>query len=320
MGVCALGDGKTRVSAMTRQNEAAAARQIAVTIAFVLLGTLLGALAGFGLIAALGYDLATVQGEGYGSLSSGMLAGVLAANQAFGYLLPGIAASYFLYRGAWLRGVHLDPPPAIGKLAIALIAFAGTLYLTGALAALNASVELAGWQADVEADVAELLDRLINRQGYAGFATAILLIAVLPALGEELVFRGLLQPALIVRVRSAHLGIWITGIVFGAVHMQFAGILPRVFLGVVLGFLAFYSQRLWVPIVAHALFNGAQVAAVRAGALDAETPSSVAPPAVATLLIGLALALVSLYFLLPLIRPDAPPTDAGGESPTLPTA
>ena len=117
-----------------------------------------------------------------------------------------------------------------------------------------------------------------------------------------------------------YLGIWITGLAFGLVHMQFAGILPRVFLGVVLGFLAFYSQRLWVPIVAHALFNGAQVAAVRAGALDAELPAQAPPPEVTTVLLGLALAIGSLYFLLPLTRPEAPPPDAGGESPTFPAA
>lgn len=298
---------------MTSDNDGAAARQIWVTLAFVSFGTLLGQLLVAGYALALGYDLGQLRAGGPAALSAGELAGALALGQAFGYLLPGVAAAVTLYRGRWLDGVHLRPLPRPAKLAYALLAFLGTLYLTGALAALNATVELAGWQADIERDVAGFLDRLINAEGPGGLAAAVLVIALLPALGEELVFRGLLQPALVARLRSPHLGIWLTGIAFGAVHLQFAGLLPRVFLGVVLGFLAFYSQRLWVPILAHALFNGAQVVAVRAGALDAVAPGRPEAPDTATLLLAVGLAAISLVSLLPLARPD--PGGGDGDAP-----
>ena len=305
---------------MTSDNEAAAGRQILVTIGCVIAGTLLGAILQFGLLAALGYDLERVQSEGYGLLSPAALATLLATNQVCGYLLPGVVAAVLLYRSRWLRGVHLSPPPAPTKLALGLLCFLGTLYLTAALAALNASVELADWQVDIETDVQTVLERLIRGEGVVGLTVALLLIAVLPALGEELVFRGLLQPALIVRLRSSHLGVWVTAAVFGAVHLQFAGLLPRIFVGGVLGFLAFYSQRLWVPVAAHALFNGAQVAAVRAGALDTEAPAATVAPDSLTLLLACAIAAASLYFLLPLTQPDAPPPGPDGGAPTLPAA
>lgn len=305
---------------MTSDNDAAAARQIWVTLACVFAGQIVGALVGRGLILGLGYESEALQAQGYGILSSGALAALLGSSQACGYLLPGLLAAVILYRGGWARGVHLTPLPQATKLGLGLLAFVGSLYLTGALAALNASVELAGWQAEIEADVTALLTRLISGEGVGGVLLAVGLIAILPALGEEIVFRGLLQPALIVRVRSGHLGIWLTGIAFGAVHMQFAGLLPRVFLGVVLGFLAYYSQRLWLPIVAHALFNGAQVAAVRAGALDAGASEPAVAPDTLTLLLALALAGASLSYLLPLTQPDAPAPGPDDDAPTLPAA
>ena len=86
----------------------------------------------------------------------------------------------------------------------------------------------------------------------------LLVIAIIPAIGEELFFRGYLQQKLIKWNRSPHIGIIITAILFSIIHFQFSGLIPRFILGVLLGYIFYWSSSLWIPIIAH-FVNNAQV-------------------------------------------------------------
>jgi membrane protease YdiL (CAAX protease family) len=88
---------------------------------------------------------------------------------------------------------------------------------------------------------------------------ALLIIGVLPAIGEELVFRGLLQNKLESATKNAHLAIWISAIIFGAFHMQFYGVVPRIMLGALFGYIYVFSRNIWYPIIAHFVNNGLAV-------------------------------------------------------------
>lgn len=72
---------------------------------------------------------------------------------------------------------------------------------------------------------------------------------------EELIFRGTIQPALYQFFRSPHVSIWITAILFSAIHLQLAGFIPRVILGALLGYLVYWSKSIYPSILAHASFN-----------------------------------------------------------------
>jgi hypothetical protein len=87
---------------------------------------------------------------------------------------------------------------------------------------------------------------------FAGFVV----IAVIPAFGEELLFRGFLQPFAVKTFKNVHVGIFFTAFVFGAFHLQFFGMVPRVFLGMLFGYLYYWSGSLLYPIVAHFVNNG----------------------------------------------------------------
>ena len=85
---------------------------------------------------------------------------------------------------------------------------------------------------------------------------AILLgIAGLPAIFEELSFRGVLQPLLIRATGNAFWGIALTAIIFSAIHFQFYGFLPRVLLGALFGWMAHRSGSLLPGMVAHFVNN-----------------------------------------------------------------
>lgn len=87
------------------------------------------------------------------------------------------------------------------------------------------------------------------------FPATLLAVAILPAICEELTFRGVLQPLFSRWTGSFHVGIWISALLFSAIHLQFHGFLPRMVLGAGLGYLVYYSGSLWPAILAHFLNN-----------------------------------------------------------------
>jgi CAAX protease family protein len=87
----------------------------------------------------------------------------------------------------------------------------------------------------------------------------LIVIAIIPALGEELLFRGCIQQLLREWAKNIHWAIWLTAALFSFIHFQFYGFVPRMLLGALLGYLFVWSGSLWVPIIAHAFNNGTQI-------------------------------------------------------------
>jgi uncharacterized protein len=92
-----------------------------------------------------------------------------------------------------------------------------------------------------------------------GYWQVLLATAVFAPIGEELFFRSVVQRIFIQLTKSPVWGILIAAIIFSAFHMHFAGFLPRLFLGILLGVIYWYSQSIWLSIIAHAFYNGLQV-------------------------------------------------------------
>jgi membrane protease YdiL (CAAX protease family) len=95
--------------------------------------------------------------------------------------------------------------------------------------------------------------------GLDSFIYNLLIMAVIPAIGEELLFRGVIQQQLHFRLKNPHMAIWITAMLFSAIHMQFYGFIPRMLLGAFFGYLMVWTQSLWVPVLAHFLNNAGAV-------------------------------------------------------------
>nr|WP_256471379.1 CPBP family intramembrane glutamic endopeptidase [Solitalea agri] len=85
------------------------------------------------------------------------------------------------------------------------------------------------------------------------------MMAVLPAIGEELLFRGVAQRLFIDTFKNANAGIWVAAIVFSALHFQFYGFLPRMLLGVLFGYLFYWSGNIWLAVFAHFVNNATVV-------------------------------------------------------------
>lgn len=89
----------------------------------------------------------------------------------------------------------------------------------------------------------------------------ILVIALAPALFEEMFFRGTLQPLLVRATGNAHAGIIIASLLFAAIHMNISQIIPMFFLALVLGYLFHYSGSIWPGILVHLCNNSLAILA-----------------------------------------------------------
>jgi len=96
----------------------------------------------------------------------------------------------------------------------------------------------------------------LNMTSLGDYLLALGIMAILPAIGEEFLFRGVLQKLFQERFSNPHIAIWITAIIFSAIHMQFFGFFPRMIMGAALGYLFYWSGSLWLSIAAH-FFNNA---------------------------------------------------------------
>ncbi len=111
------------------------------------------------------------------------------------------------------------------------------------------------WMRNKEDVAAEITTAFLNVNTVRGLLFNIFMIGILPALGEELLFRGVVQRILTRWANSYHWGIWLAAILFSALHLQFYGFLPRMLLGALFGYLLVWTGSLWVPIAAHFINN-----------------------------------------------------------------
>lgn len=177
---------------------------------------------------------------------------------------PFIAASLFGSTISSYLKIRNKPYPFV--LIIVIILAIISIPFINYLAELNANVNLPdsmerieNWMKEMEETAAELTEMLISANTFDVFLLNLFMIAVLPALGEELLFRGVIQKQLTRFFRNHHAGIWVAAILFSALHMQFYGFIPRMFLGVLFGYLLVWTGSIWIPITAHFVNNASAV-------------------------------------------------------------
>ncbi|OEK03222.1 hypothetical protein BFP97_17580 [Roseivirga sp. 4D4] len=115
------------------------------------------------------------------------------------------------------------------------------------------------WARNLEEQLAETTEKFTTFNNFTQFLFGFLVIAILPGIGEELLFRGVLQNSLHKLTKNAHVAIWVSAFIFGAIHLQFYGLVPRMLLGAVFGYLYVWSGNIWYPIISHIANNGIAV-------------------------------------------------------------
>ena len=164
-----------------------------------------------------------------------------------------------------LRQLGFKKPNTAWMLLLGIVLMFVSLPITNLLTTWNENMNLGEAFETLEAllkqleeTAADLTEQMLQVDTFGGLLFNLLVIALIPAIGEELTFRGVLQQALSRRC-NAHVAVWLSAFIFSFIHFQFYGFLPRMFLGLILGYLFYYSGSLWTSILMHFFNNGAAV-------------------------------------------------------------
>lgn len=111
----------------------------------------------------------------------------------------------------------------------------------------------------MESQALLMTETMLNTTSMFGLFNVIVVMALMPALSEEILFRAIIQKAFCRALKNPHIAIIVTSIIFSAIHFQFYGFLPRFFIGLILGYTYFYTRNLWIPIMIHFLNNATSV-------------------------------------------------------------
>ncbi len=172
---------------------------------------------------------------------------------------------YAFTRHQPMRELGFRKPNSAWLLLIGVVLMFVSLPLTNLLTSWNEKMNFGAAFESLEAllqqleeTAGDLTERMLQVDSFSGLLFNLLVIALIPAIGEELTFRGVLQQALTRRC-NVHVAVFLSAFIFSFIHFQFYGFLPRMFLGLLLGYLFYYSGSLWTSILMHFVNNGAAV-------------------------------------------------------------
>lgn len=143
-------------------------------------------------------------------------------------------------------------------------------------------------QSDVTA--ARIISNAAKRASAIELAILLFCVAVMPGVIEELMFRGLLTAPF--ARRSTALGLIVPTLMFGAFHVEPTQVAGTTVLGFGFALARLQSGSLVPCMLAHAIYNGAVVMAVRHGEITEDPPLQLAPLAVGLALVALGAVLL----------------------------
>ena len=168
----------------------------------------------------------------------------------FSYLFDGDLFSYYKFRN----------PTGMAPMLLIILMMVSVIPFINYMAEINLKMEIPIRALDqllrtLESTAEEMMVAFTATKSFGGLLMNLLMIGVIAAVGEELIFRGLIQRLMTQMIKNPHLAILITALLFSAFHFQFFSFLPRFVLGLVLGYLMYYGQSIWYPILAHFVNN-----------------------------------------------------------------
>lgn len=180
------------------------------------------------------------------------------------FVIPPFLLAY-LWSEKPLQYLQIERKPVSKDVLLAVIIMLSAVPAINLLGELNHAIPfpdslswLENQLVDLEKRAEDLTFRMLDVDTVGGLLINLGLIAIIPAIGEELFFRGVIQQLLQNKLK-AHAAVWITAIIFSAIHFQFFGFIPRMLMGALLGYMFLWTGNIWVPVAAHFTNNAAAV-------------------------------------------------------------
>jgi uncharacterized protein len=235
---------------------------LAICMGLFIGGNMVGSALMLGLAAAEGLDFNTViknLSENSPIGTRNFMRMVMLINHLFSFIIPSLLTGWIIYKNNILGYFKLTKAPSLRIVILGLVFLLVSIPLVQYAYQVNKMLPLPEWMMDMESSTGNILEAIISKENFYEVIINVILIAVIPGIGEELMFRGLIQQQFGRLLQNEHLTVWLAAAFFSAIHMQFQGFLARMILGALLGYLLVWSRNLWVPMIVHFLNNGLQV-------------------------------------------------------------
>lgn len=177
------------------------------------------------------------------------------------FILPAVITAVII-SALPARFLRIDSVFSTRQLILAVVAMLVSIPLMNWIVMMNDSLvlpeSLSGleeWMRSHEEEARNSVKILLGGDSIGSLVIDLLIVGVLAGLSEEILFRGALQQLFSSSGMNRHLAIWLTAVIFSAIHMQFFGFVPRLLLGAYFGYLLWWSNSLWLPAIIHALNN-----------------------------------------------------------------
>lgn len=240
--------------------------QLGILLGLIGAGVVIGAIVSFVIwLAMTGRGLATMQTDILDPKYFNAIMWMQAVSTFLMFFLPVYLFALICYRNP-TKFIGFNTRFNYRQVLILLGILVLTFPLSGALAELTKMIPIPhSWEINFKAKEAARAAQekaLININTFPKYLVSLIIIGLLPAIFEEVCFRGGIQNILTRWFKGPWFAIVITSIIFSAVHISYYGFLVRAVLGVFLGFVFYYSGSLWLSILFHFLYNGLQVTAL----------------------------------------------------------
>lgn len=153
--------------------------------------------------------------------------------------------------------------PKTNLLFIVALIMAASMPAMGLVNELNQQMHLPSFLKSIESWMRKMEDEgmvttmaILKMTNISDFIINLIVVAIVPAICEEFIFRGGLQRTFLRLFKNPHVAIWTSAIIFSSIHFQFFGFFPRLFLGAAFGYIYFWTGSIWYAVVAHFLNNG----------------------------------------------------------------
>ncbi|WP_316785969.1 CPBP family intramembrane glutamic endopeptidase [Pedobacter frigiditerrae] len=237
--------------------------QLLILVAGAIVGVIVFAVIGF--VICLGiYGLDLIRNLEWTTGSDlryvGALKILITAQQIGFFLVPAVALAIF--EGKKPHHFYGMKTPNINLLGIVFLLMLCATPLLGWVNEWNMNLHLPEsfskiekWMREMEDQGAVTTKAILAGKSFGALAINLFVVGLVPAICEELIFRGGLQRTFLRLIKNPHVAIWLSAIIFSTIHFQFFGFFPRLFLGAMFGYIYFWTKNIWYTIFAHFLNN-----------------------------------------------------------------
>lgn len=225
-----------------------------ILLALIIIGLILGTVIGFAYVFITKSNPQDLNALRFMQISS----------QLFTFVFPPIAYA-FLVKEKPVNALGLKNSKIIWFLIGTGMIFA-IMPLNSIFAEWNANLTLPDSMSKIESlmkqmqeSATAMIEKFVSVDTIGGLILNLFMIAGLAAIGEELLFRSIIQTSLIKICKNAHIGILLASVIFSFIHLEFYGFVPRLILGMLLGYMFYFSGSIWIPMLMHFINNGTVV-------------------------------------------------------------